>query len=255
MPTTVLTLHERDRDALRWSIESGYLHGDCYAFAAGLHRITGWPMVKLRNGNHAGVLAPDGMVWDVRGPLNPEQFARGYADFDDVVLVPLSMPEVQKLYPGLGPGCIAERFASIFYPELPHLPSSDRERNIAFMDEVERIGRRYDVHLLSPRVISRWAVISVSEGDETYRIYKHDRRFLLDRALPNEVRPPPDGTPVKIRRFVADLTKVSREHELFIRSPFPRCKPRIVEERVTGKHGAYIIAQSHNAAGFLLRWQ
>ncbi len=256
MTTTVLTPDAYDRDTLRRSIEDGYLHGDCYAFAAGLHRITGWPMVRLRNGNHAGVLAPDGNVWDIRGPLERETFARDYAIGDDIELVPLSMSEVHRLHhPGLKPGGTAERYASTCFPDLPHLPSSDRERNIAFMNAVERLSRKYRVHIQSPRPVPRWAVISTSEGDETYRIHRHDRRFLLDRALPSEVRPPPDGTPQTLLRFVIDLTAVSREHMFFIRAAYPRAKPRLVKGGERSTNNGYVIAQSHNAAGFLVQWQ
>jgi len=240
-----------------------YTHGGCGLFALGLQRVTGWPMVSydIRQDlfAHMGVLAPDGAVWDARGRHETlETFIRPFGDMvpKDRLRV-VTFEELCAYAPGarLWPFMNAERHASMMYPELPHLPTSDRSRTVAFMDDVETASRRHDTWIIAQRdAMHCWPVI----GDEFeeivgYRVAHNRGVTTFDRALRSEAGRGPSHAPQRIERFMEKLTAISRRHMLWIRAGLPTTWPRIDQlDGADVRSAHYVMRQTDNGGGFLV---
>lgn len=235
-----------------------YWNGHCISFAAAAHRITGWEMIAIDGQDlplaHCGVRAPDGTIWDGRGRVTPDQFELTHANATPEHFRVVTWDEMRTAWPPIDlPG--TERLVSRMYPELPHLPTSDRSRTVAFMDDVEAISRRHNAWIVAtPNAMHSWPVI----GDEFeeivgYRVAHNHGITTLDRVLRSEVTRGPTHTPRRIERFVDELASISREHKLWIRAGLPTTWPRIDQlDDVDVRSAHYVIRQSDNGGGFLV---
>jgi hypothetical protein len=240
-----------------------YTFGGCGLFAGALNRITGWPMVAYDTCQdlfaHMGVQAPDGAIWDARG--RHEQIETFIAPFGSIVpkrgLRIVTLEDLIAYAPNarLWPYGLTERVASMMFPDLPHLPTSDRSRNVAFMDAVETISRQHNVWIVANNrdAIHLWPVIG-DEFDEItgYMVLRGEETLVFDRALQSD-RVTPIERPRDVVRFIEALTEVSREHKLWIRAGFPTARPRLfrlADAALPNAH--YALYQTSNGGGFLV---
>jgi hypothetical protein len=240
-----------------------YTHGGCGYFALALHRITGWPMVVydpyLETYAHMGVRNPDGAVWDARGRHEAlETFIKPFGTMvPENGLRTVTFEELCDDVPGARTWSTigAERHASMMFPDLPHLPTSDRSSTVAFMDAVEQLSRRHDVWISAGcNAPHLWPVISEDfEGVAGYRVACNGGVTTLDRALHAEMPRGPTHAPRSVERFIRELTSLSTAHRFWIRASLPTAWPRLERLNPTSHQGAhYVIRQSDNAGGFLV---
>lgn len=206
---------------------------------------------------HMGVQAPDESIWDARGQHH--DIAGFISPFGTKVpkdgLRIVSFEQLVTDHPkyetwrDVG----TERYASMMLPQLPHLPTSDRSRNIAFMDEVEALSRKYDLWIQARSGVHNWPVISEAFGEEVgYRVARHEGNTTFDRMLRSDTVRGPSHTPHTIEQFITKLAVLSEQHGLWIRSGLPTTWPRLVKIYGDDPKGAhYIIRQTDSAAGFL----
>ncbi len=127
-----------------------FLQGECYAFAIALHQGLTWPMIGLMKKEviwHAGVRAPDGQIWDIRGPLSEDDFSSRYElpaqILREITIEELhAMRQIQHRTITLARG-IAEKL----WPELPWR-DSHTAKVIAFADELEALSRKHDLWIV-----------------------------------------------------------------------------------------------------------
>lgn len=272
MATHILPLDLND-DAIRDEFETHqhvYWKGHCIAFAAAVHRITGWEIITIDTKEsllaHCGVRAPDGVIWDGRGPVTPEQFIESHINVVPEHFRVPTWEELRAAWPPIGLPT-TERIVSQMYPDLPHLPTSDRSRTVAFMDEVEAMSRRHDAWIVanptSPlrgseghvaSAMHCWPVIG-EEFDEIagYRMAFNNGVTTFDRALRSEMPRGPSHAPRWVERFITELTMLSTAHKLWIRANIPTAWPRLERLNATGRSNAhYAMQQGLNAGGFLV---
>lgn len=243
------------RDELE-AMQYAYTNGSCIAFAAAMHQITGWNIVALdMDLTHVGVRAPDGTIWDARGPVTPEQFIESFAD-----AVPEEFPIITWEYlrgacPAIDFLPAAQRHASMMFPQLPHLPTSDRSRNLAFMNEVEALCRRQNYWIVAQQreSMTTWPVIGEAFDEEVgYRAANNHGTRTMDRMLRSEQGRGPNHLPHGLDLFLRELADLSRKHGLWIRAGLPTTWPRVVRlDHNEVKTAHYVMRQTDNAAGFL----
>lgn len=189
MPTVVHTLDEDrgDTEFLTFRFQLPYLEGECYAFAIALNQGLGWPLVGLMKGDeirHAGVRAPDGRIYDARGPLSEEAFGdyfmpsphiiREITETDLRTTRPIADFSVQQ----------ARQFAEVAWPELPWHESL-ASRIEAFADDLEALSRKHGFWIGGP-VPASLPLILPGEGDEggyELRLTVDGMRYTINRYL------------------------------------------------------------------------
>lgn len=81
-----------DADLGMMEVERYFTQGQCHAFALAVHELTGWPVYvsgvdgmfsiqgddPMKDGNHAFVVRPDGMVVDIRGEMPLDDFVANW---------------------------------------------------------------------------------------------------------------------------------------------------------------------------------
>lgn len=174
------------RDAL-----SFYLDGECYAFAAALQRLTGWPIVALRTSEHdfrhAAVRDPNGRLWDVRGRVSDEDFGEPFGAHLPLDVREVTLTNLRTVRPVFDDSIdSAANYAEIALPDLPCLPNSRRERMKRFMAELEELSRRHGFWI-RPKAPAQhlWPLLAPGEGDEHYEVRPtHDGNgYGFDRTL------------------------------------------------------------------------
>ncbi len=236
------------------AMQYAYTQGSCIAFAAAMHRVTGWQMIALdATLTHVGVRTPDGTIWDARGPVTPEEFIEPFTD-----TVPDEFPVVSWEYlrgacPAIDYLLGAQRHASMMFPQLPHLPTSDRSRNLAFMDDVWELGIlwNYWIAAQQPDSLTTWPIIREAFGDEAgYRATNNHGARTVDRMLTSQQGRGPSHLPRGIEQFLTKLASLSRKHGLWIHAV--GTWPRIVRlDREEKMAAVYMMRQTDTASGFL----
>lgn len=242
----------REREAMQYA----YTHGSCVAFAAAMHQITGWEILALDEKlTHVGVRNPDGVIWDARGPVTPEEFAGPFGDTIPEEFPIISWEHLRGACPGIDHLPAAQRHASRMFPKLPHLPTSDRSRNLAFMDAVESLSRTRDYWIVAQQrsSLTTWPIISEAFGEEVgYRATNTVGEHTLDQMLVSQRVRGPSHLSRELERFLQELAELSRQHGLWIRAGLPTTWPRII--RLDPQHIAsgarYVMRQTDNAGGF-----
>ncbi len=235
-----------------------FWRGHCIPFAAAVHRITGWEMIAIDTAeyslSHCGVRSPSGDIWDGRGSVTPEEFIEGHMNAVPEAFRVVTWSELRDAWPPIDlPG--TERLVSRMYPNLPHLPTSDRELNLAFMNEVEALCRRRNYWIVAQQrgSLTWWPVIGEAFGEEVgYRATNTHGEHLMDRMLRSEQGRGPSHLSHGLDRFLQELADLSRKHGLWIRAGLPTTWPRII--RLHGeeqKAASYVMRQTPNVAGFL----
>lgn len=136
--------------ALYRAVAGMYLFGNCYPFAAALHRDLGWPLFGLRSVNptgvrisHAFVQKPDGPFWDVRGPVDKALVGELY-DISPDNIGPVTLEELQKSGPFRKDAVDrASRIAQALWPDLPWHADIFRSRTRSFLGELETLCRKH----------------------------------------------------------------------------------------------------------------
>ena len=266
MATLLLhTPSDPEDELLRFSGERDmYMHGKCHSFACALHAITGWQIVSWQYENHVhvghlGVRDPHGALWDARGQhTSIADFVRPFTATPPDTLEAISLEELLRRYPDLAePDPATERIASMMFPGLPHLPTSDRSRTVAFMNTVEVLSRAHVVWIVAANdALHLWPIIGEGfKGVSGYRLLGSGRHFTFDRAFERDVGPELGVRyPAHILRFVIELTALSQKHNLWLRAPYPTALPRLVAQGVNdcSTTQQYVMTQSLNGGGFFV---
>lgn len=239
-----------------------YTHGGCGYFALALHKITGWRMVAYDANSetylHMGVVAPDGNVWDARGQhkilatfIHPFGTTIPRLGLRAVTVEQLIADHPKyEFWLNIG----AERYASMMFPELPHLQSCDRSKNVAFMDAVEDCSRRHSLWIIPCNgSMHTWPIIGEEfEGITGYRATSNNGSTFMDRALLSDAAITQEH-PRVVTRFVQELAEISRKHRLWIRSSYPTARPMLHKlDDYSAVDARYAIQQTLNAAGFVV---
>lgn len=260
MATRIIRLDLEDEDVLEEfeTHQRIYHKGFCIAFAAAMHRITGWEIVaidtKKTHLTHCGVRAPDGTIWDGRGPVTPHQFIESFVDTVPERFRTPTWDELRAAWPPIDLPA-TERIASQMYPDLPHLSTSDRSRTVQFVDEVEELSRQCNLWIRAPDgAISTHPVIAEwFEEVVGYRVALVDGIITFDRVTSLEVSRGPNHMSQRTERFIAGLTSLSERHRLWVRAAGVTIWPRLVMLDGHEQHRAhYHIQQMGYGGGFLL---
>jgi hypothetical protein len=240
-----------------------FTHGGCGMFALALHRITGWPVVTLDTCKdtylHLGVQSPTGTLWDARGE-HPTiaSFVSKFTNIVPEALRIVSREEIMtSFHAHLRNLDNTERLASEMYPELPHQPSSDRQRTIAFVEDVDALSRQHRLWIepISRNAVYLWPVIGNEfDGIVGYRTENKRGNITFNRMLASEKQCATTAISRRVERFLRELEILSRKHRLWIRAGFPTKCPLLIttnESEIPSKE-SYVIRQSDNFAGFFL---
>lgn len=265
--TTTIIPHPRVNDEGLDAFETyreAYTFGGCGVFALGMHAVTGWPMVSLDTEQdewtHMGVRAPDGTLWDARGPhTSLETFIRPFT----TVMPEGGLREVpHEMFFAAFTNAMSwstktiERLIAEMFPDLPHAPTSDRSRNLAFANELEALSKSTEVWVApsSLGTVNQWPVIGAEfDGIAGYRAASKEGVVTFDRMLASEVTRGPTHIPRRVEQFLRDLEALSRKHRLWIRAGTPMTWPRLCGLDVGVRNqGHYVLRQTDNFAGFLL---
>lgn len=189
MPTRTLPLNEADRRVVHRCFLTGFLHGECYAFAIALHEGLGWPIVGLMVGDviyHAAVKDPEGRLFDARGFVPEMEFGMPFGVRPPFTLHEMSPheldrdgePEERRAHLIQ----LARQYAETAWPELPWKDASV-QRIKAFCDALEQVCRRHGLWIRAPYPAAR-PVITTEDGKEGgYEIQPtvNNSEFTLNR--------------------------------------------------------------------------
>jgi hypothetical protein len=192
MPTIFGKLSENPTDhrILHDFCRGIFLSGECYAFAIALSQGLCWPLIglmKVGEIHHAGALAPDGRIHDVRGLLTEADFGR------DFLAPPFIIREItaEELYATRPVSeCLikkARSLAEVLFPDLPWI-ETHAMRVKAFADELEALSRRYGFWI-SSSVPADPPRLCTGDGDEDGYV----------------IHPLMDGLTYTIRRYLSDV--------------------------------------------------
>jgi hypothetical protein len=76
---------------------AAFMVGHCAALASALHRAHGWPLVGLAEDGevvHVAVVAPDGLIVDMDGAADPDDWLQSRPDPDSATIVPLTAADL-----------------------------------------------------------------------------------------------------------------------------------------------------------------
>ncbi|HEY0947996.1 MAG TPA: hypothetical protein VGE53_00690 [Candidatus Paceibacterota bacterium] len=189
MPTVIHTLDEDrgDMEFLTFRFQLPYLEGECYAFAIALNQGLGWPLVGLMKGDeiwHAGVRAPNGKIYDARGPLTEEAFG-GHFMPPPHVIREVTEAELRATRP-IADFSVqqARQFAEVNWPALPWQESL-ASRIEAFASDLEVLSRKHGFWIDGP-VPASLPLIIPGEGDEggyELRLTVDGMKYTINRYL------------------------------------------------------------------------
>jgi hypothetical protein len=197
MTTSIVDLPEESRQLLI-SMHGGFLHGMCYEFAIGMSRKIDWPIVGLINHDapkavqieHVGLKTPDGLIHDIRGPLDEEKFSEPFRTGSRYTIEIVSIQDLydsrrinKKEISERDVKC-AEHICEIIWPALPWRESCV-EKLKSFLDEVEALSRKYGLWIRAP-FPGVQPVIGTQFGDEDgyiARSTEEGNAFTFDRKL------------------------------------------------------------------------
>ncbi|GEM_PF-1118393 len=177
---------------------SGYLHGSCYVFAIALSRGLGWPLIGLMKEHydgvtafkavwHAGVRDPEGKLWDVRGPMNEDDFGKPFDGMDlPYELKPVTEKEliaVKRVTEGEIESALKK--AQALWPYLPWKSDTWISRVAAFAVDLEKISRKHKVWVRGsfPTTLP---ILAEGMGDEKgYKVEQTEDgvSYTINRAL------------------------------------------------------------------------
>lgn len=189
MPTVLHTLKDADPEA--WEslqeMHSGFLHGECYAFAIALHRGLGFDLIGLIDNDgviqHAMVADPDGVLRDIRGRVSKEEATAPFS------VATIRTIEEEALYRTRGiihdrTIAAARKVAETLWPELPW-ESTAVQKVKEFTDELEALCRKHGL-LVWGAIPAQPPLISPLD-EELFQGYSvtptiHGTTFILKRT-------------------------------------------------------------------------
>ena len=193
MPTMIKTLDGEAAQCMRGIAESGFLDGECYAFAIALSRGLGWPIVGLYPTEastiprHAAVYGPDKRIHDVRGPLGQRstEFGAPFGIAPPYYLRPMSEDDLRNVRPVVEHTIrLARRIAEHLWPHLPWI-ESEAQRARAFADELEVLSRKHRLWIrgMAPAMLPLLAKGEDDEGGYVLKPTDDGMTFTIDRYL------------------------------------------------------------------------
>ena len=171
---------------LKERAEEIFLDGECYALAMAASQGTGWPMVGLMEDGvirHALVQRPDGLLHDVRGPVEVADAGKPFG-IKSPDIRPITEADLLARRPVDNIG-FALKVAMALWPDLPWREGTMHARVLAFTTELEEVCRRHGIWLRG-HVHTMPPVLAEAFGDEAgYTItttddgmaYQINRRF------------------------------------------------------------------------------
>ncbi|HBI50598.1 MAG TPA: hypothetical protein DDY21_01980 [Candidatus Moranbacteria bacterium] len=146
------------------------LDGECYAFAIAMHRCLSWPMIGLMQGElirHAGVVDPDGNIWDCRGKVGEKEFGEPFLDikfpYETRPITEEQLKVVAPLLSNREPFIESlSKKAQMVWPELPWKSDTLVVRVRAFAEELEALSRKHSLWIYGNLPT---ALPAIAEGD------------------------------------------------------------------------------------------
>lgn len=122
---------------------------NCYPVAIALHRGLEWPLIGITDGEdivHAGVRAPNGMLWDGRGEITEQEFEKPFLKLSSFFTIQ-SISE-NDLFIKSSPAieCWVEvmlKRAQLAWPDLPWKIRTPQDQVMAFANELEELSKKY----------------------------------------------------------------------------------------------------------------
>jgi len=164
------------------------IYGNCYDLALALHRDIDCKLIGVTDGEtivHAGVLLPDGKIYDGRGEITAEEFLRPFKAENRRVVA--GVTEEALIASGKVSEYKIEFYlcrARILWPDLPWKTKTKSAEILDFLEELEELCKRHKVWIRSS-LSSAKPVLCEYQGDESYFAEPciDGINFLFDRAL------------------------------------------------------------------------
>ncbi len=192
MPTRTEPLNPESRVFTYSQLKSIFLDGECYAFATAMHDAFDWPLVGLvgtdRVVYHAGVKAPDGRLFDARGFVSTDNFAKPFGIPCAYTLEPVGLdqlirdrePEHVRRHSVM----MARRMAEAVWPDMPWKDSA-LIRARRFCDALEALSREHGFWIRGPYAAARPHLSEACGEEDGYGLRPTDdgQSFTIDRRF------------------------------------------------------------------------
>jgi hypothetical protein len=186
MPITYKPLSEEDHKSLHELSQSVYLDGECYAFAIALHRLLGWDLIGIMEGEvvrHACVVHC-GRYYDVRGQVPKNKLGAPFG-LSSPELRPITEETLYATRP-IGDSSIAqsEWIAEALWPELPWR-SGPMVKYRSFLIELAALCEKHGTYIFAPYPMAK-PLLTEAVGDEKGFMFSptsNGRLYFFDRVL------------------------------------------------------------------------
>lgn len=178
------------RETLQAILISLCLDGECYAFAIAMHRCLGWPMIGLMQGElirHAGVIDPDGNIWDSRGKISKEEFGEPFGikfPYETRLITEEKLKSVAPMLSNRDHFIESlSKQAQMAWPQLPWKQDTLIVRVRAFAEELEALSRKHGLWIYGNLPT---ALPAISEGDGEEKGYKLETvrgSYMINRSF------------------------------------------------------------------------
>lgn len=164
------------------------IYGDCYDLALALRRDLDCELIGVTDGKtivHAGVLLPDGKIYDGRGGITAEEFLRPFKAEGRQIIT--GVAEEILIASGKVNEYKIQFFlcrAKILWPNLPWKTKTRSAEILDFLKELEELCKKHKIWIRSSLPSSK-PVLCEYHGDESYFAEPcvDGTDFLFDRAL------------------------------------------------------------------------
>lgn len=165
-----------------------YLDGQCYEFAAALHRGLGWPMVGFMKDSiirHALVKSRYGKLWDVRGPVDQDKIGIPFGIKGPYDIKPITEDDLRNTR-DVAEEAIerASLFAEALWPELSWRKHTFRRKATSFVAELETLCRKHGIWIRAPFPAHRIVLDKICGDEKGFRFSPAlDGQYFFDREL------------------------------------------------------------------------
>jgi hypothetical protein len=177
------------REILADSMASS-IYGDCYDLALALYRDLDCELIGITDGKtiiHAGVILPDGKIYDGRGEVSAEEFLKPFkadgremtTDVKEESLIASEKVTEDKIEFYL---CRAQ----MLWPNLPWKTKTKSAGILDFLKDLEELSKKHKIWIRSS-LTSVKPVLCEYQGDESYFAEPciDGVNFFFDRSLVN----------------------------------------------------------------------
>jgi len=167
------------------------LDGECYAFAIAMHRCLGWPMIGLMQGEsirHAGVIDPDGNIWDCRGKISKEEFGEPFLGIKfPYETRPITEEKLRVLVPMLSNRDhfieSLSKQAQMVWPEFPWKQDTLVVRVRAFAEELEALSRKHGLWIYGNFPTALPSIAEENGEEKGYKLETVRGSYMINRSF------------------------------------------------------------------------